>query len=87
MNLSKAEVGQLRKLVAECKRILIKLDGPKAKKGASGARTERAKRMRRSGKELAEFRKLLVSERKRRVPVAELAQKHGVTTAYIYMLK
>ncbi len=47
----------------------------------------RPKRIRRSGKELAAFRKMLLSERKRGVPVAELARKHGITTAYIYQLK
>ena len=47
----------------------------------------RPKRIRRSGKVLAAFRKMLLSERKRGVPVAELARKHGITTAYIYQLK
>ncbi|MEY3552734.1 MAG: hypothetical protein RL735_1082, partial [Pseudomonadota bacterium] len=35
----------------------------------------------------AAFRKMLLSERKRGTPVAELARKHGITTAYIYQLK
>jgi hypothetical protein len=45
-----------------------------------------AKRRRRSGKELADFRKMLIAERKRGVPVAELAEKHGISAAYIYQL-
>ncbi len=45
-----------------------------------------AKRRRRTGKELAEFRKMLISERKRGVPVAELAERHGISAAYIYQL-
>ncbi|MDB5544113.1 MAG: hypothetical protein JWO64_1262 [Hyphomicrobiales bacterium] len=44
------------------------------------------KRRRRTGKELADFRKMLIAERKRGVPVAELAEKHGISAAYIYQL-
>jgi hypothetical protein len=44
------------------------------------------KRRRRTGKELADFRKMLVAERKRGVPVADLAEKHGISAAYIYQL-
>jgi hypothetical protein len=51
----------------------------------SGAEAE-GKRRRRTGKELAAFRKMLVAERKRGVPVAELAKKHGISAAYIYQL-
>jgi hypothetical protein len=87
MKLSKSEVAQLRKLVATCKAILGKNErAPATKTGESGPNMP-SKRIRRSGKELAAFRKLLMSERKRGVSVAELAQKHGVTSAYIYMLK
>jgi len=32
------------------------------------------------------LKKLLKAERKAGVPVAELAKKHGISTAYIYML-
>ena len=32
-------------------------------------------------------KKLLKAERKAGVPVAELAEKHGISTAYIYMLR
>ena len=44
-------------------------------------------RMRRSKKEVAALKKMLKAERKAGVPVAELAGKHGVSTAYIYMLQ
>lgn len=46
-----------------------------------------AKRGRRSGKELIAFRKMLKAERKKGVPVTELARKHGISTAYIYGLE
>jgi hypothetical protein len=46
-----------------------------------------ATRIRRTGKELVQFRRMLKNERKKGAPVAELARKHGVTRAYIYMLQ
>jgi hypothetical protein len=57
---------------------------PKAK--AKSPADPDAKRRRRTGKELTDFRKMLVAERKRGVPVAELAEKHGISAAYIYQL-
>jgi hypothetical protein len=48
----------------------------------SGRRT----RIRRSGKELAQFRRMLRDQRKKGIPVAELARQHGISSAYIYML-
>ena len=53
----------------------------KAAKKGSNVRT------RRSGKELAAFRKMLKAERKRGVSATELAEQHGVSKAYIYTLK
>ena len=44
------------------------------------------RRIRRTGEELVKFRKLLKAERKKGVPVAELARRHGISSAYIYML-
>jgi hypothetical protein len=46
----------------------------------------KSKRLRRSGQELKQFRKMLKAQRKKGVPVADLARKHGVSSAYIYML-
>jgi hypothetical protein len=45
-----------------------------------------SKRVRRSKKEAAALKRLVKAERKAGVPVAELAKKHGISTAYIYML-
>ena len=45
------------------------------------------KRTRRSGKDLAAFRKMLKTERKKGTPVAELAKQHGISQAYIYQLR
>jgi hypothetical protein len=46
----------------------------------------KGKRIRRTGQELKQFRKMLKAERRKGVSVAQLARKHGVSSAYIYML-
>jgi hypothetical protein len=55
-----------------------------AAKGKAVSATKRPPR--RSGKELIAFRKMLKAERKKGVPVAELAKQHGISTVYIYKL-
>jgi len=45
-----------------------------------------AKRVRRTGKELAQFREMLKAQKRNGVPAAELARMHGISSAYIYML-
>ena len=47
-----------------------------AKKGVTS-------RIRRTGKDLVAFRKMLKAERKRGVTTADLAKEHGVAMAYI----
>jgi chromosome segregation ATPase len=63
---------------------LIEFGGTRA--GRNGNHRSKKTRIRRTGRELVEFRKKLKAERKRGTPVAALARKHGVSTAYIYML-
>ena len=57
-----------------------------APKATAKKAAKEGKRMRRTGAELIAFRKMLVAERKRGTPVAELAKQHGVSAAYIYQL-
>lgn len=85
MELSKRDVAQLRKLVAACEAILARADAAGAKSVAP-RKSEKPKRIRRSGKELIAFRRMLKAERKRGVSGTELARKHGVSTTYIYTL-
>jgi LysM repeat protein len=55
--------------------------------GKNGRSPTKAKRKgRRSGKELVAFRRMLKAERKKGVPVAKLAERHGITSSYIYQL-
>ena len=60
---------------------------PAAKKSGAAAKKSGGKRVRRSGPELAAFRKMLKAERAKGVSVAELAKKHNVSAVYIYTLK
>jgi hypothetical protein len=85
MELSKREIAQLRKLVVACEKILAKADVAGRSAGAA-KKDQKPKRIRRSGKELIAFRRMLKAERKRGVSGTELAKKHGVSTTYIYTL-
>ena len=79
MQLSRKQVGQFKRLVELVQQISSGMNDkePRAKVSA---------RTRRSGKDLVAFKKLIKAERKKGVPVAALAEKHGVTTSYLYQL-
>jgi hypothetical protein len=83
MSLTAKEVTELRKIVARAKELIAKAEG---QSGKSTARRSTSVRVRRSGKDLITFRRMLKAERKAGVPVAELAKKHGVTPSYIYQI-
>jgi DNA-binding IclR family transcriptional regulator len=85
MSLSARELSQLKKIVALAQGLIDKAEAAPAKEKA--AKKGVTSRTRRSGKELAAFRKMLKVERKRGVSVADLAKEHGVSKVYIYTLK
>jgi hypothetical protein len=80
MNLTRQQIRKLEAIIAAAQAVLSEAKSATDTKGA------KSKRVRRSGKELAAFRKMLVAERKKGVPVAELARKHNISSAYIYQL-
>ena len=84
MPLSPQELSQLKKIVGLAQSLIDKAEAAPAKEKAAEKGT--SGRTRRSGKELAALRKMLKAERKRGVPVTELAAQHGVSKAYIYTL-
>jgi hypothetical protein len=86
MELSRNETAQLNRVIAALQKFVVKHS--KAATGSTGKQNARKPehRIRRSGKELAAFRKMLVAERKKGVPVATLAKRHGISTTYIYQL-
>ena len=75
-------VKKLRKIAASLEELATAIESLPAKDGKSVGT-----RKRRSKKEVAALKKVLKAERKAGVPVPELAAKHGVSTAYIYMLR
>jgi DNA-directed RNA polymerase specialized sigma subunit len=83
MTLSKYEIGQLTRVITYLQKIVL----AHAKNGTTDRQSpRRSRRVRRSGKELVAFRKMLVAERKKGVSVTTLAKRHGISTAYIYQL-
>ena len=79
---------KLRKLAASLEELATALEAQGNKPVSNGKSGNTAStRMRRSKKEAAQLKKLLKAERKAGVPGAELARKHGISTAYIYMLQ
>jgi len=91
MPITTSEIAYLRKIIVTAEKLIAKAEParrgrpPKASTPAQTKLT-RAKRVRRSGKELHAFRKMLVTERKKGTPVAQLSQQHGISPAYIYQL-
>ena len=81
------DLKKLRRIISIAKELIA--SSPKPQRGrpaGSSNGTAPTKRIRRSGKELVQFRKMLQTEQKRGVPVGELARKHGISSAYIYMI-
>ena len=92
MALHAKEVSKLQRIIKLAEKLIA--NNPKPKRGrpalnnGNGERTKRAngKRVRRTGKDLVKFRKMLKAELKKGIPVAELARQQGVSRAYIYQL-
>ena len=81
------DLKKLRRIISIAKELIA--SSPKPQRGrpaGSSNGTAPTKRIRRSGKELIQFRKMLKAEQKRGVPVGELARKHEISAAYIYMM-
>jgi hypothetical protein len=78
-----SEAAQLRKIISIAQSLLDQSAGGRVGNGHKG---NGHVRIRRAGKELVAFRKMLKAERKAGVPVADLARKHGVSASYIYQL-
>src|SRR3954447_25033790 len=82
---SSTQAAKLKNIIRMAQELLDSIEpgksgNTKSSKAASG------QRIRRSGKELVAFRKMLKAERKKGMRVEELAGKHGVSTAYIYQV-
>ena len=78
---------KLRKIAASLEELATAIEAmPVAGKKSfpAGNGKSASPRIRRSKKEAIALKKLLKAEREAGVPVADLAKKHGISTAYIY---
>ena len=86
MSLTGQEVSKLNRIIKIAEKLVA--NGSKRSANGRNGNVQRvvSTRKRRTGRELAQFRKMLTAERKKGIPVAEMARKHGISTAYIYTL-
>lgn len=92
MALNAQEITKLRRIIAIVEKLIV--EHPKPTRGrpalqnGNGATKElqNGKRIRRTGKELVQFRRMLKAERRKGVSVAVLARRHHISAAYIYQL-
>jgi len=84
------DLNRLRRIISIAVKLVASNSKPKRVRPVRSTKQKErkapAKRIGRTGKELAQFRKMLKAQRKRSVPAAELARKHGISSAYIYTL-
>lgn len=91
MPLDAREIARLRRIIALSEKLIAssprrKRGRPSLSKNDNGSLKPTNKRIRRTGRDLIEFRKILRKQRRSGVPVAQIAKKHGISTAYIYQL-
>ena len=93
MALYASEISKLRRIITLAETLIEK--SPKPQRGrparsngrASAKKRANGKRVRRTGKDLVQFRRMLKAKRKMGASVAELARKHSISPAYIYLLQ
>jgi hypothetical protein len=85
--LTTQDISMLNRIIRLAEKLITK-DNNALANGRNGKpqRAKRSIRKRRTGRELVQFRKMLKAERKKGIPVAEMARKHGISTGYIYLL-
>lgn len=86
MALTNREISKLNRIVKLAEELAADGVTRSGQKNAVRRANGKTPRTRRTGRELAQFRKMLKAERRKGVPVAALAKKHGISSAYIYLL-
>lgn len=82
MPLSKRQIARLNKIISTAQKVL-----ETARLEAVAVRDGAPRRRRRSSADAEKMRADILAKRARGVPATKLADKYGVTTAYIYMIK
>lgn len=86
MSLTKRQVNNLNKIIQMAQQVLATAEA-NAAKGTQGQGGGGGIRRRRSSAEAAKMRADILAKRAKGVPATTLAEKYGVSTAYIYMIK
>ncbi len=83
MAFSKRQVAYLNRIIVTAQKMLATADLEDSRSGGQNG----PKRRRRSAVEAEKMRADILSKRAKGVSAAKLAEKYGVSTAYIYMIK
>jgi hypothetical protein len=83
MSLSKRQIAYLNRIIITAQKMLATAHLDEGKAGLNGG----SRRRRRSAAEAEKMRGDILAKRAKGVPAAKLAEKYGVSTAYIYMIK
>lgn len=88
MALTKRQISRINKVIGMLQDYLDQAEKQAAREAArpKPVRTGR-RRTRRTSVDAAKMREDILARRAKGVPVAKLAEKYGVSTAYIYMIK
>lgn len=84
MSLSERQIAYLNKIIATAQKML---DTAHLEESSAIARGGMPRRRRRSSAEAEKMRADILAKRAKGVPATKLAEKYGVSTAYIYMIK
>ena len=87
MALSTRQIAYLNKIISTAQKMLATADIESSKASSGASRGSATKRRRRSGVEADKMRADILAKRAKGVPATKLAEKYGVSTAYIYMIK
>ena len=89
MSLTKRQINNLNKIVELAQKVLAvgEAEATKGKQGKTGKNSSAGVRHRRTSAEAAKMRADILAKRAKGVSAASLAEKYGVSTAYIYMIK
>lgn len=88
MALTKRQVSRMNKVIGMVQDFLDQAERQAAREAARPKLVRSGRRgTRRSSDEAAKMREDILARRAKGVPVAKLADKYGVSTAYIYMIK
>jgi|688.fasta_scaffold1348937_1 hypothetical protein len=82
MSLSKTQIGRLNRIIVIAQKIL-----ETAQHEGNSYHNGVPRRRRRSAEDAAKMRQDILAKRAKGIPAAKLAEKYGVTTAYVYMIK